>query len=878
MTASLLLSLLAAGEPSLLEVLPPERLAALVARHPGAAALVFTEARERPIRHVDGVPAAWEARADQPPSFQGAAQPGECFVFQLGVYAVAAVGPLAVDFGPLSGDAARPPIAAAAQRCLSLGGRGESGRPLHKAISLAPGRLQALWCAIDVPLEAHGAYHGALDLDLGAARRVTVPLTLDVSGPSLPDHGDGEARRLSRLRWLDSDAGDEPTLTAPFTAVHTAGHRISVLGRELDLGEDGLPARLVSRFNFANTALLADDAPGTEVLAQPMAFVAETAGGPLAWHTTFGGLRRTDLEARWSATMLGDGARVEVGGRLDYTGSGELRLHLVAERDIELREARLEGAWRESAATWFSGLGHPGGRRPGHVQWRWDVHKRQDCFWLGAVHAGLMLRFKDAEYVRPPVNIYYHFRELSLPKSWGGGGIEIGPAADGMVPVQATSGPHTLKAGEALDFVCELYLTPFRTLDTDKQWATRFIHPGASHDPRPIDDALASCDAQRGPNVLNVHQATYYSPYINYPYSDDSFPALRDLVRRAHAKGVRVRVYYTTREITQNMPELFALHSFNGEIILPGPGRAARTLIHPDGPHPWLAENLVGDFIPAWVDRIGGPYAEWDLSVITNPDSRWNNFYLEGLRHLLEAADLDGIYVDDTALDARSVQRARRLLDTRPGRLIDLHSWNHFNEHAGFANNLTMYAEILPYLDRLWLGEGFNAGAVSPDFWLVEMSGLPFGRMSEMLDGANPWRGLVFGETARLGWSGDPRAIWKAWDEFGLTGTRFMPWCAADVPVRTGRADVLATVYRRHGRSFVALGSWAADTTDVTLDVDWKALDLDSAKAAFYAPPIAGLQPERRWRPGESIPVAPGRGWFLVVDEQPRTVAQVSGR
>jgi hypothetical protein len=27
------------------------------------------------------------------------------------------------------------------------------------------------------------------------------------------------------------------------------------------------------------------------------------------------------------------------------------------------------------------------------------------------------------------------------------------------------------------------------------------------------------------------------------------------------------------------------------------------------------------------------------------------------------------------------------------------------------------------------------------------------------------------------------------------------------------------------------------------------------------------MQTERRWKPGEPISVAPGRGWFLVLDE-----------
>ena len=259
---------------------------------------------------------------------------------------------------------------------------------------------------------------------------------------------------------------------------------------------------------------------------------------------------------------------------------------------------------------------------------------------------------------------------------------------------------------------------------------------------------------------------------------------------------MKLRVYYTTREITQNMPELFPLHSLDGEIILPGPGKTARTLLHPNGPHAWLVDNLRDGFVPAWEAQVGAPYADLDLSVITTPDSRWSNFYLEGLRWLAEKSDFDGVYVDDTALDAMSLRRARRILDRRPGRLIDLHTWNHFNSFAGFANNLTIYMEILPYLDRLWLGEGFNASEVSPDFWLIEMSGLPFGVMSEMLDGANPWRGMVFGETARLPWSGDPRGLWKAWDEFGIQGTEFLPFFAREILAAGG----IVPYVKEHGR------------------------------------------------------------------------------
>jgi hypothetical protein len=824
--------------------------------------------REKPVRRVDPLPAG--ARAGEA-AHSASARPGEFHVFQVALQPTEDCGPVDCRATPLQGEGGTA-IPSAAIRCLSLGGVGSDGQPLRKSVVVPGGGVQVLWFGVEVPKDASGDYRGQVELLAGSRALGRVDVALKVAGDAVADHGDSVAANLSRLRWLDSVVGGEPTVTKPFVSPTVRGRTIAVLGRELELGDDGLPARVRSFFTPANTAI--DPRQPREVLAAP--FVFRTGS---EWRWTPGAVEADALEARWTAAGTADGLSAAVTGRMDFTGSGEVRLRLTATREATLADARLETAWREDAAEYFMGFGAKGGRRPAQgLDWAWDVAKRQDCFWMGDVNAGMMLRFKDAQFVRPLVNIYYSFLPLRLPDSWGNGGaggFRLAPAADGRVAVAAFSGPRSLAAGQSLDFVFEFYLTPFRPLDTEKQWAVRFVHPHPGRDPAQLDRILETMDAKAGPNVLNVHQAQYHAPFINYPYADENFQGLRDVIRRAHEKGVKARVYYTTRELTQNLPELHALHSMNGEIIFPGPGREARTLIHKNGPHPWLVENLGADFIPAWVDRINRSGAEWDLSVITRPDSRWNNFYLEGLRWMVEQAGLDGVYIDETALDARSLQRARRILDTAPGRLIDLHTWNHMNGWAGYANNLTIYMEILPYLDRLWIGEGFNAGGAAPDFWLVEMSGLPFGLMGEMLDGANPWKGLVFGETARLGWSGDPRSIWKAWDDYGIRGTEFLPYFAQTV-VRTGRDDVLATVYRGRGRSLLALASWAGQPVAVTPEIAWTDLGLDATKASLYAPSIAGVQSESLWKPGEAIEVMPGRGWFLVLDEQARKVARAA--
>ena len=96
-------------------------------------------------------------------------------------------------------------------------------------------------------------------------------------------------------------------------------------------------------------------------------------------------------------------------------------------------------------------------------------------------------------------------------------------------------------------------------------------------------------------------------------------------------------------------------------------------------------------------------------------------------------------------------------------------------------------------------------------------------------------------------------------------GSTMLGYWAPGVPVRTGRDDVLATVYRRHGRSLVAIASWAPTPVTVRLAVDWKALGLDGAPATFTAPALRGLQEARTFAPGDGIEIAPGKGTLLVV-------------
>jgi hypothetical protein len=78
---------------------------------------------------------------------------------------------------------------------------------------------------------------------------------------------------------------------------------------------------------------------------------------------------------------------------------------------------------------------------------------------------------------------------------------------------------------------------------------------------------------------------------------------------------------------------------------------------------------------------------------------------------------------------------------------------------------------------------------------------------------------------------------------------------------------VLATVYRQPKKALVAVASWAAEKVDCRLTIDFTKLRLAPAQARLRAPAVPGFQPAATFRPSDPIPIDPGRGWLLVLEQ-----------
>ncbi|MFE7705612.1 glycoside hydrolase domain-containing protein [Streptomyces sp. NPDC057486] len=799
-----------------------DECAALTAAHPDEPFLLFGEDRDHPLGRYDRLPAPWAHAVPSAP-FTGTASCGEFYVLQAGVYAVEALAEIRTEVRGLPF-----PV-----RSLSAGGIDARGESFENRIDVGAGHTHALWFGLDIPEAAEpGTYEGEIAVRAHGTGERVLPLRITVGPQTVADHGAGDPARLARLRWLDSTLGQDDEIVPPFTPVKVAGHRLEILGRAVEIGPAGLPRRLTSSFTSEVTGT---DGPERDLLSGPVAF---TVGHPLD-HGPLRLDRTGPARVRWSCEATGPGLRLRTEGALEADGFLVVRTTVEAVHELAL-EARLDIPVRADIARYAMGLGLPGQVCPETYDWQWDTPTRnQDALWLGSPAAGVQLSLRDEHYARPLNTNYYREKPLVTPRSWAGdgsGGVRL-RTEDGARTVSACSGPLRLAAGESRCFELRLLLTPFKPIRPGLQLAERYFHAYAA--PAEV--------AAYGANVVNIHHATPPNPYINDPLL--AADVLRDYTTEAHRLGIRVKVYDTVRELTRHSPELPALASLGSEVLAPGPG----------GGHAWLREHLGTDYVPGWV----APDVT-DVAVVTSGDSRWHNSYVCGIDRLRRRIGVDGLYLDDVAYDRTTMKRVRKTLarsgDTAP--LIDLHSCNQYREPDGFASSANLYAELMPYTDRLWLGELFDYEGTDPAYWLVELSGIPFGLMGEMLEGGgNPWRGLVFGMTARAPMT-DVRPLWRAFDALRLPEAGFTGWWADEQPVATGRADVLASSWQGPGGTATAVASWASTPVECVLTGS-------GGPVAAYAPAIEGFQPERSFAAGEPVPVAPGRGWLLSVRPAP---------
>ena len=741
--------------------------------------------------------------------------------------------------------------------------------------------------------------------------------------------------RLSRLAWLNSQTGlDEGSITRPYTPIHFESKKdvwiLSCRGRSIKIcSKTGLPVDMTSN--------------GRAILSSPVTFRLVSLSNAIKLQPRgnssilFG---PNNASATWNVRLSSQEEKlfVDIKCTMEYDGHLDYAISLSGGEDVEMDDVVMTFPLEQDIARFAvgGGFGSDGNWFPKKnaslLNWSWGESDTQGWrVWIGDVDAGLYLKLKGEEDEWNSANP----AEAPMPRSWAGlngnsGGIQVDVAdnAPESILISAFTGPVRPQTLPLL-FNFSLVATPTKGDYTHSQEGKREHYQESRHyhvpygqwvPPDPCNIFNTSQNLPH-PTTLILHQSNRLNPYINWPFHPNLEPELAKYVERANNCGVAVKIYYTVHELTNHCVELFAFLSMNGEIFLrrkgdvpplPGPGslfnevmsdktsvsRQRHRNLGQGGDlkgNEWLLEHLVTGYEGAWY--TSNPGGDEDAAIFDNVTSRFLNYYISGQKYLYDRIGLAGLYYDGFNGERRVQKRIRKMSESP-----SIDSVVRFDVHGRPFE----YTELLPYVDSMWTAEGIDF-TKNAAYWLISISALPFGSFGEMLGGdyappidghfcgescANRWRGMLFGMSNRAGWNGkdpnDNMHLWKLWDEVAIEEASMYGWWNKSKPIKVfdGHGDqlsekILATAYVRPGNvTLVAIASWDASNTTVSLAFNWNSIGLAPERASVTAPYIPSFNAHNRQfvfgadDDGEgidhggrriSLKVPAFKGWLLVV-------------
>ncbi len=811
-----------------------KELSSLLEKNREKEFLIFPEDRNFPVRMTETIPLRWYKR-NVNYLFEGRAMQNESYAWQLGIFApFQALNNITIRFFDLKNEKGAI-LPSSSLRCINLGGRDHLGKTFKKEVNIPKGEVRSMWIITDIrPDQPPGLYQGKVSVSAGGTREYTVDVRLEIRNRIAENRGYDTPQNQSRLNWLDSDIGLDDELIAPYKPVILKGQTVSVLGRQLTFNKFGLPEKIVSTFTSSNHET---GGPEKSILAEAIHFDLIQHGQTIRFSAKMPEITlHTEGVIAWKTTCFSDKVDLSVKAKMECDGYINYETVLSAKKDVDLEDVRLVIPYKKSTARYLMGMGKQGGFTPQRLEWKWNQEYANNMIWLGDVNGGLQLKLK---HLVPDWKLAT-FEGVGPYRDWsneGKGGCSAVSVKEEVV-VTAYTGAKKMQAGDKMVLNFGLLITPFKTMD-DKHWNEKYYHA----DNNPVKAS------ENGATIMNIHHASEYNPYINYPFL--SGDPLKSVIKKGRELQIRTKLYYTVRELSVHLPELWALRHLDDEIfsrtnvLVLADTHVKRdpNSIYGMTGHSWLLEHLRTNYDPAWHDPSVG--ADGDMSIRTQGLSRWHNYYIEGLNFLIKSFGISGLYLDGVGYDREIMKRIRKTMDRAADScLIDFHSGNAFDPVYGLNSPANNYMELFPYMNSLWLGEGYDYKS-NPDYWLVEISGIPFGLYGEMLqDCGNAYRGMVYGMSTRYYGSCRPMNIWKLWDYFGMTGSEYIGYWDAANPVRTGHKDILASVYRKEDKVMIAIGNWTDTDQSVSLSIDWKKLGLDPEKTITEIPAIDDLQEE----------------------------------
>lgn len=731
--------------------------------------------------------------------------------------------------------------------CFNTQGVDVKGNKFDKKLSLLEGELKPVFFGFDFQKADLGKYYTFVTID-----DQKVKLNFTLTDELVFNEGYDKGSTLARLNWLNSTAYRDKKILKDYEAIVAEKNSLSFTGKKVYFTSDGLIENVESYFGESNAL---EEEVTNKLFSRPVELYIE---GQKVKYNKIKLATRTNR-----ATISGDGRseklKVEINAKATYEGLINYDLKITAEQDAIIPNVKMNFYF--ASATYLSGLGREGGRLVENVDYKWSQERPCGNVFVGDVNCGAVLRFKNSmEESSTPIYNLYESTPYVVPKetwdNYGEGGVTLVRTEEGAT-LSAYTGKKVLKAGSSIHLYFDIALTPFKPMSPKETFGSLLGKDG-------VELTYASMLArakQDGVKYLSLRNAGVLNPYVNYPF--DKVEELKTLSMEAHKHGIGLGINYGLGEMSTRAKETFVYKALGDEIIFRTDKKTDTEKVLTDNLGDGAVESGKITFL---AEGLGQGK---DMSYYTVPRSRIDNFFVEGVNYLINYADLDAISMKNPSITRTTVERvAKSIRNKRTGTgILEMEISSRFNEKNGYVNTLNAYVNVLPFVNKLYVGKGYDLGR-GPDYVITEASGILYGIGAETHVRAGITRSLVYGMMPKYGedetYSRALADINKLFAEFGMENATFKGFWDKSNPFKVDNQNVFCSSYINGADMIAVFYNSNNKTTSFEVGIENK-FGYTTLGKKVKAPEIEGLQTARKVNFGKAMKLKAGQGLIVYV-------------
>ena len=711
-----------------------------------------------------------------------------------------------------------------------------NGEKKRVGLNLHAGVLQPVFFGVDFKKATLGNYSAVVNI--GEER---VELKFKLNDELVFASGAFDGQRLSRLGWLNSTKYRDKRPLKCFEEIAVSKNVVKLTGKELRFGNNGFIEGADFFFNASNA--LTEEVQ-TSLFQAPMDFILE--GQKFKYNKVR--IRPRAASALVEADGRSRDARIDVEALIGYVGTVDYTIKITAENNFISTYADLEFVLGK--ADYAAGLGMKGGKFK-NFEYDWNSLTASDSLFVGAVNAGMILKLYERDAALPPFGMYKKSKKAVPVESWCNyqrGSVTLSEGGDGEKLVTASAGQIIMKAGEQKVFRFRLLFTPFKPLELKY---TLGMRPAETELFTSKTDAISKA-RENAMQYIALPRHCAGNPYRNYPF--DEYKELQKLTLGAHKQKIGLAIEYDSSSLSAHAPESGAIASMGDELIYRRSGELT--------PASWIAGGVVIEDV-----EIAGR-KERDASYLLVPGSRMDNFFVEGVEFLAREAKVDGVLLSDTSMQRDTAERAAKCLERNRGEraMTELGFRERFDKANGYLTSLVAYADILPFMKRLYAMDKLDFGA--PDKNLFELSGIPFGLAGDSSRDSSVLGSLLYAMLPRYGKNYEAgfamNDIQKILKEFDISSAQLRGFWDPENPVRVDNSKILCTSFI-NGENMITVLYNISDK-DIVFEVGVEnKMGYTTVGKKVVKPSIEGLQRSGRVNFGKPMKLKAGRGMLITV-------------